>query len=125
LGVKLAELGIRRWESHRYQRLAEIPELVLQRYVTETRDAHREITTAGLLRFARQHVARVGGDPSVAAPAGRSCKEPWSVDEAVTALTRAVADIARRWPMGEEQILTTTLHDLAHDMAESLTRGGV
>jgi hypothetical protein len=116
LGVKLAELGIRRWESHRYQQVATIPEVLMRRYIQETRDAHREITTAGLVRFAHHHAARVGEESPLAGPAGNAGGKPWTLDEAVKALTRAVVHIACRWPAGQEDMLATTLRDLAHDL---------
>lgn len=48
----LRDLGIERHESHRWQRLAGLPEEELDRYVAEYRRRRKELTTAGALAHA-------------------------------------------------------------------------
>jgi hypothetical protein len=115
--VKLAELEMTKSESHRYQRVAAIPQVVVDRYFAASRDAHQEITTAGLLRFAERHAERIGSErePRGSRSVERSGPRQLKIDEAVDLLTRTVAGIARRWPPGEERLLAATLRDLADD----------
>jgi hypothetical protein len=49
-GTSLADLGVTRNESSRWQRVAEVPEQVRQEYVEETKAAGGEVSTADLLR---------------------------------------------------------------------------
>ncbi len=46
---KLADMGITKQDSHRWQRLASLPDDAFEEHLRDTRDAGREITTAGLL----------------------------------------------------------------------------
>jgi hypothetical protein len=82
----LGELGVSRSDSSRWQQVADVPEDVRQEYVEETKAAHGEVSTAGLLRHAK---ASTG--PAPAATADRS--EMFSVDrEAAIASRQRLAD---------------------------------
>lgn len=48
--LKLENVGVTRSESHRWQREADVSEEDFERFVSETKDAGAEVTTAGLLR---------------------------------------------------------------------------
>jgi DNA methylase len=50
----LAEIGISRKQSSRWQQIAAIPETVFEGYFTESRESHAELTTAALLRLAKR-----------------------------------------------------------------------
>jgi hypothetical protein len=54
VGTGLEELGISKNQSSRWQREAQIPEEEFSRYLDESRAAHREPTSQGLLRLAKQ-----------------------------------------------------------------------
>ena len=63
--------GISKNQSSTFQRLAAIPEVAFERYLTDTRDKQDEITTAGALRFAEQGPsARDRRETRVETPAG-------------------------------------------------------
>lgn len=49
----LADLGIEKTQSHRWQSLAAIPEAAFEAHIQETKEAGREITTAGLQKVAK------------------------------------------------------------------------
>jgi hypothetical protein len=53
----LAELGITKAQSRRWQRLAKIPDEVFEQYLHVTKAAGKEVTEAGLLRYAASHGA--------------------------------------------------------------------
>jgi hypothetical protein len=70
----LDDLGVDRNQSSRWQQAAAVPEKDFQRYLEETKAANRELTAAGLARFAgRLPSAKVGGNGKThAARANRS-----------------------------------------------------
>jgi hypothetical protein len=51
---KLADLGITRVESSRFQQIAKIPETAFEQHVAEAKAAERELTTAGVVRLAAE-----------------------------------------------------------------------
>lgn len=69
----LEDLGIERMQSHRWQQVAAVPAPVLERHIAETRANDQELTTAGVMRLAREveretvHANR----PKVAPPTGK------------------------------------------------------
>lgn len=50
---KLADIGIEETQSHRWQRIADIPEDIFEKHIGEYKDAKQELTTASVLRLAR------------------------------------------------------------------------
>lgn len=63
--TRLADLGIEKTQSHRYQRIAGIPEDVFLEYAAKTMAEKRELTTADVLRMAKPGVATwTDGDAS-------------------------------------------------------------
>ena len=60
-GPALADHGLTKTQSHRYQQIAKLPEPDFEDYITTTREAGREITTTKTKR-PRQHEA--DGDAS-------------------------------------------------------------
>ena len=56
--VKLDDLGITKDQSSRWQLTAAIPDRDFEKYVTETKSGRGEVTTAGLLRVAKEFVAK-------------------------------------------------------------------
>ena len=56
--IRLKQCGITHGQSHRWQREASVSEEGFERYITATRALGKEISTAGLLRLARQHAAQ-------------------------------------------------------------------
>ena len=60
--------GVTKNDSSRFQRIAAIPEAVFEHYLITTRDAQKELTTAGVLRLAREVLrpsqADLGATPS-------------------------------------------------------------
>jgi hypothetical protein len=77
----LDELGVSRSESSRWQQVAAVPADVRREYVEETKAEKGEVSTAGLLRYARERAeptihhpvaprsAAITGDPTEPAPA--------------------------------------------------------
>lgn len=56
--VSLEELGLKKHQSSRFQAIAQIPKPIFERYLEETIQAGGEISTAGLLRYAKAPVAK-------------------------------------------------------------------
>lgn len=50
----LSDLGIERMQSSRWQQIASLPEEVFEEHVAETKADHKELTTASVLKIARQ-----------------------------------------------------------------------
>ena len=48
--LKLSDLGISRFQSGQWQRIARIPESEFEKYLSEMKDAQKEISASGLLR---------------------------------------------------------------------------
>jgi site-specific DNA-methyltransferase (adenine-specific) len=72
----LAELGVSKSQSSRWQAVAAVPEPDFERHLATTRLDHRELTTAGVLELARPHLRRArfqAVPPTVAAPLPSTC----------------------------------------------------
>jgi hypothetical protein len=52
--VTLAEVGIEKHQSHRWQRIASLDAEAFERYLAATKAAGQELTSAGVQREARQ-----------------------------------------------------------------------
>lgn len=53
----LSEVGVEHHQSSRWQRVAALPESVFEAHIAETKAAGRELTSASVLKLAKQHVA--------------------------------------------------------------------
>jgi hypothetical protein len=64
--TSLNDLGVGRMEASRWQQVADVPEADREAYVEETKAAKGEVTTAGLLRQAKddEQAGRVEANPS-------------------------------------------------------------
>lgn len=49
----LSQVGVERHESSRWQRIASIPEMIFESHIAEVRSKNQELTTAGLLKLAK------------------------------------------------------------------------
>jgi len=56
--LKLDNLGIAPMQSHRYQKIASLPKRDFESYLSEYREAKKEITTSAALKLAKQHTAQ-------------------------------------------------------------------
>jgi protein gp37 len=67
--TRLADLGINKMDSHRWQRVAGVPEKAFEAHVAGVRQAKGELTTAGVLDVAKR--LKAGGDsPDTHEPEG-------------------------------------------------------
>jgi hypothetical protein len=87
---KLAELGIERTQSHRWQKLACVPEEQFENFISETKNAGGEITTAAAMRMAPQ-------SQRAAEPKAPSPKAFDDLEEGRRLLSR-LGDEFARWP---------------------------
>jgi hypothetical protein len=80
---RLADIGISKAQSSRWQAVAAIPEEMFERYIAESEKASGEISTAGLMRFAkRQQNGAQGASSSGTAQAAESEEPAANIDEA-------------------------------------------
>lgn len=77
----LADIGVEKTQSHRWQRLASIPESDFNQFIEEAKGAERELTTAGALKFAKQLAA--SGSPAEPAVWSGTTGHTSSLDELV------------------------------------------
>jgi hypothetical protein len=77
----LADLGINKSQSSRWQMEAKVPDELLQLYMATAREKRREITALGLLRLAKQQreVATLDGSGVVQAKRPRKAARAYSV----------------------------------------------
>lgn len=66
--TKLEDLGVSRMESHRWQRLSDIPPQVIEAYTRVTRANGEEVTTAGLIRALKDAQSTLWREMSKNAP---------------------------------------------------------
>jgi len=51
----LAEIGIEKTQAHRWQQIASLTDEVFEEHITDTKSDGKELTTASILRVAREH----------------------------------------------------------------------
>ena len=68
-GARLDDLGITKTQSHRWQKLATIPEPTFEKYIQNTKERKEELTTAGLLRAGKMGVHYSSETPEWYTPA--------------------------------------------------------
>jgi hypothetical protein len=82
----LDDLGIEKTQSHRWQRVASVPEEAFEAHVAEVRKAGEELTTSGVLGLAkqldRQELARQRQAKRAAAPPPPVVSDHWQVVQA-------------------------------------------
>lgn len=59
----LADFGFDKFQSHRFQRLAAVPEGLLEKYIRDTTEAQREITTTAVLRMGKAAKKKTAATP--------------------------------------------------------------
>lgn len=79
----LSDLGIGKTQSHRWQLEASVPEDQFRAYVSSAQDGRREITSAGLIKIAKQSAAQKTQAGHLATPSAFS-----TIDELRSAGTR-------------------------------------
>ena len=87
---KLEDIGITKDQSSRWQLTAAVPERDFEKYVTQTKSSHGEVTTAGLLRVAKEVVAKKR-KKSKQKKASDKCSVPGESLETVGSLSDLVA----------------------------------
>lgn len=98
----LDDIGVSRTQSHRWQRIADVPEEAFEQYIAEKREVG-EITTAGALKL-RESAATESNEPSL-----------W---EALQSLNKAVRKIYDRCPEEERETLAHRLRAMADELLE-------
>lgn len=98
--LKLDDLAINKDQSHRWQRIAAVPDEVFEQYIAEKRETG-EITTAGALKL-RESTAKESAEPSL-----------W---DSLTALQSAVRKIFDRCPVEERPTLAHRLQSMADEL---------
>lgn len=68
--VLLEDLGIGKMDSHRWQRIARLPEETFEEHIAETKGSGRELTSTGILKLARQVESQQPVVPEPVADAG-------------------------------------------------------
>jgi len=112
----LADVGISKAESSRMQTEASVPDVTVQEYVEEMKEAELEITTTGLRRKAkREENKRRQADPPIPLPLGKYrviyADPPWSYSN--SGFSQSAAS---QYPtMAIEDICALPVGDLAAD----------
>lgn len=104
----LQELGIEATQSHRWQRIASIPDADFERHISETKEQAKELTTASLLRLASPPKK----DPN-----------PWTLSEALEHLADAIEKISAKWPEEHANMLPLQLEALAERYSTEVVHG--
>jgi hypothetical protein len=102
--VSLAELGVEKTQSHRWQQIASVPEKDFDAHLEVTRDAGKEITTASVLRLAR------GESPE---------RDNWTIGDVLRALTAAAHRIFDKCPEQDRETMAYKLRALGDEILEN------
>jgi len=92
----LADIGIDKKDSHRWQKVASVPDDTFEGYIAECKEQGEEITRAGLLRLAEKpHVSQNTGNnewytPPAFIDAARICMGHIDVDPASSAIANEI-----------------------------------
>lgn len=108
--TSLADLGIAKHESHRWQKIAAIPEDEFTAYVSEFTDEKRELTSAAVMR---KWSASQSPDNSKAAP------EPVGLVASLNSLNSAMKRIYESWPSEDIGVLSAKLRGFAEEIDET------
>jgi hypothetical protein len=103
----LDELGVSRKESSRWQKIArDISDDAFEKYVAETKESEKPITTEGALRLANQ----AKGKPP----------EPqhWTLVEAMGRLCEVLYEIYSHWPPEHLEVMARKLMDAGEELLE-------
>jgi hypothetical protein len=119
--LQLDSFGVEKTQSHRWQKLASLPEDEFETYIDETVEAGKELTTAGALRLAKSAAKPRGG--RVVIEPDRPEPNEWDV---VAAVRDAIDDLRERFSEDMRPVFVQVLRDIADEIeGESEVTGGV
>lgn len=102
--IELADIGIDKKQSHRWQRTHEVPEEEFESYLEWANENEEEVTTAAVLRLRPKK------------PSNKT--RAWSLANSLASVTAAVRKIAEKWPDDQIKLLSAKLRDIADDLDE-------
>lgn len=101
----LKEMGLSRDDSSRWQKLAGMSDVDFEQYLASTRDAGKELTTAGVLRAASSTNPDTIPDPKF-----------WEFDEILDAVAESAAAICEKCPPTFRDSLARRLISLGEEL---------
>lgn len=108
--VQLDSLGIAKHESHRWQKLASVPEETFSSYVEGFNEARQEMTTAAVMR---QWASQRSPDNTATEPARDG------LVASLENLNAAIARIYAKWPVDDVPTLAAKLRHFAEELDET------
>lgn len=101
--LTLDEIGITKDQSSRWQLTAAVPEKVFNKYVEDTQNEQGEVTTAGLIKLAREHASKRKKPSAAAEPTTvENCNVVNSIGQLVDGRKFACVYVDAPWPVGNE-----------------------